>query len=325
MDKNEIMITKEEEVLIPMAEQYLQMFPELGEDKSFNAKQCMISLALRLRDTEDKVGRKAIDVCTKESIMRVAQEVLVKKLDPMKNQCALIIRGDKLMLQPQYQGNVKRALELNPNLSHFNFMPIYKNDKVQMGIGKDGKLQIIAHETNFANISNDNIVGGYVTAIAKDGSVFMTEVMTMEQIKIAWSKSSNPSLAVHKQFPLKMVRKTILNSICAWLINTTGGEEQVEIDYEEQPQSQVEEQEYDIDFATIETPTNEDFSEVREEEEWTQEKVDEVLEKIAEEDNAILEVDYKDWLNNYKPTGKWVSLGETYNSNTKTIKIKMKK
>lgn len=318
MEKNEIMMTKEEEVLIPIAEQYLQMFPELNNDKSFNAKQCMISLALRLRDTEDKAGRKAIDFCTKESIMRVAQEVLVKKLDPMKSQCALIVRGDKLMLQPQYQGNVKRALELNPNLSHFNFMPIYKNDKVQMGIGKDGRLQIVSHETSFNNISNDNIAGGYVTAIAKDGSVFMTEIMSMEQIKVAWSKSSNTTLSVHKQFPIKMVRKTLLNSICTWLINTTGGEEQVEVDYEEQPQA-----EYDIDFESVEAPTNEDCSAVQEEE-WTQEKVDEVLDKILEEDNAIMEVKYNDWKDNYKPTGKYVAIDGTYNAQTKTIKIQAK-
>ncbi len=226
-----LQISKEQQVLMPIAESYIAMFP--NQDGN-GTRQNIVSMALRLSETKDKTGRPAIEVCTKESVMQVAQEVIVKKLDLMKNQGALIVRGNKLMLQSQYQGNVARALELNPFLSHFNFVPIYKNDKVEMEIGKDGSYGIKNHSTSFANIGNNNIIGGYVRAIKKDGSVYMTEVMTMEQIKISWSKSSNSSLSVHKEFPLKMVRKTILNSLCSWLINTTGEQEEYgEVDYEE--------------------------------------------------------------------------------------------
>ena len=147
-----LQVSKEQQVLMPIAESYIAMFPNKENDTT---KQNIISMALKLSETKDKAGRPAIEVCTKESVMQVAQEVIVKKLDLMKNQGALIVRGNKLMLQSQYQGNVARALELNPFLSHFNFVPIYRQDKVEMEIGKDGSYGIKSHSTSFATMLED--------------------------------------------------------------------------------------------------------------------------------------------------------------------------
>lgn len=316
---NELQISKEQETLMPIAESYIAMFPEIANDKTFNAKQAIISMALKLKETKDKAGRQAIDVCTKESIMQVAQEVLVKRLDIMKSQAVLIVRGDKLMLQSQYQGNVKRALELNPFLSHFNFVPIYKDDKVEMEITKDGKYGIKSHTTKFSNINNNNIVGGYVRAIKKDGHIYMTEIMTMEQIRIAWSKSSNSSQTVHKEFPLKMVRKTILNSLCSWLINTTGEQEEyaeVNVDNALDPNMELEIDESQ-DFSE---PTEEVVCEsVPNEEEWTEDEMQEIVEEtiISEEEETI---PYSKWLNEYKGNG-WKMVEGTYDRVNKTIKV----
>ena len=90
-----LQVSKEQQVLMPIAEQYIQLFPEIANDKTFNAKQAIISMALKLKETKDKAGRPAIDVCTRESIAQVAQELLVKRLDPLKSQVSLIVRGDK--------------------------------------------------------------------------------------------------------------------------------------------------------------------------------------------------------------------------------------
>lgn len=327
-----LQVSKEQQILMPIAESYMQVFPEIANDKTFNAKQAIISMALKLSEIKDKVGRPAIDICTRESVMQVAQEVLVKRLDIMKSQASLIVRGDKLMLQSQYQGNVKRALELNPFLSHFNFVPIYKGDKVEMQVGVDGSYGIKSHSTSFNNIGNDNIVGGYVRAIKKDGSVYMTEVMTMEQIKIAWSKSSNSSLSVHKQFPIKMVRKTILNSLCSWLINTTGEKEEYE------------EIESDDNIITngieIEIDDTQEFSEPTEsvelygdnevimesepsEEEWTDEEIAEVMQEeieLEQQQENEKTVYYSQWLNEYKGNG-WKMVEGSYDKANKTVKV----
>lgn len=327
--KTELQVSKEQKVLMPIAESYIAMFPHQDGN---GTRQNIISMALRLSETKDKAGRKAIDVCTKESIMQVAQEVIVKKLDLMKNQGALIVRGDKLMLQSQYQGNVARALELNPFLSHFNFVPIYKDDVIEMEIGDDGSYGIKKHTTKFGNIGNDKIIGGYVRAIKKDGSIYMTEVMTMEQIKISWSKSSNSSLSVHKEFPLKMVRKTILNSLCSWLINTTGEQDEYgEFDYEHN--RVVEGIEINLDEnQAYEEPTEPEVWQTHsyDEEEPTEtqipceedeEPTDEEWQMAIEEDNAEKTVPYSQWLNEYKDNG-WVQVQGSYDRTNKTVRVR---
>lgn len=285
-EETQITASREQQVLMPIAESYLKMFPEMENQK---VKQNVISMALKLSEVKDKAGRKALDVCTKESIMQVAQEIIIKGLDLTKNQGALLVRGDKLILQSQYQGNVTRALELNPFLDHFNFVPIYKADKVEVKILPDGKINIATHETCFSNIGNANLIGGYVRAVKKDGSVYMTEIMTMEQIKIAWSKSSNPSQDVHKQFPIKMVRKTILNSICSWLINTTGEHEHNEeydiLDTNPSMTVSIEENQTYSEPIVAEPIIEENQVEIVEEEdnEWTQEKMEEAMNEIVNE------------------------------------------
>jgi recombination protein RecT len=328
-----LQVSKEQQVLMPIAEQYIQLFPEIANDKTFNAKQAIISMALKLKETKDKAGRPAIDVCTRESIAQVAQELLVKRLDPLKSQVSLIVRGDKLSFHQQYQGAVKRALELNPFLSHFNFVPIYKNDKVEMEIGKDGSYGIKSHTTSFANIGNNNLIGGYVRAIKKDGSVYMTEVMTMEQIKIAWSKSSNSSLSVHHAFPLRMVRKTILNGLCNWLINTTGEQEEYEdVEYGSNAENNVvngmeitldERQDYS-EPSEYEEPTYEEEVVEPETDDFDEEEVtDEDWQMAMEEDsrNAVETVSYAKWKNELKGNGYEMVEG-SYDTVNKTVQVR---
>lgn len=328
-----LQVSKEQQVLMPIAESYIAMFPEIANDKTFNAKQAIISMALKLKEVKDKAGRPAIDVCTRESIAQVAQELLVKRLDPLKSQVSLIVRGDKLSFHQQYQGAVKRALELNPFLSHFNFVPIYKNDKVEMEIGKDGSYGIKSHTTSFANIGNNNLIGGYVRAIKKDGSVYMTEVMTMEQIKIAWSKSSNSSLSVHHAFPLRMVRKTILNGLCNWLINTTGEQEEYEdVEYGSNAEDNV------VNGMEITLDEGQEFSEPSEYEEPTyeeevvetetddfddEEPSDEEWLMAMEEDsrNAVETVSYAKWKNELKGNG-YEMVEDSYDPTSKTVKVR---
>ncbi len=345
-EENQITASREQQVLLPIAENYLKTFPEMESQK---VKQNIISMALKLSEVKDKAGRKALDVCTKESVMQVAQEVIIKGLDLTKSQGALIVRGDKLMLQAQYQGRVKLALELNPFLSHFNFVPIYKDDKVKIVYLPDGKLDVVTHDTSFMNIGNNNLVGGYVRAIKKDGTVFMTEIMTMEQIKIAWSKSSNPSQDVHKQFVTKMVRKTILNSICTWLINTTGEQDTLEdfdndiIEHNNNNNNMTVNIEENQSYAepVYSEPKVEEHSELVVEEEMTTEEMEEVIAEILEEeeekpfpesllDNEIIETNheeevyYSKWKEELSKTGEWEMVKDSYDSAKKTVRVRRK-
>ena len=327
-----LQVSKEQQVLMPIAESYIAMFPEIANDKTFNAKQAIISMALKLKETKDKAGRPAIDVCSRESIMTVTQEVLVKKLDLMKSQAALVVRGDKLMLQPEYFGNVKRSLELNPFLAYFTFAIIYKDDKVDLEVGEDGGYRIKSHKTSIANIGKDKVVACYANAVKKDGTIYATELMTMDEIKMAWSQSSNSSLSVHSKFWKKMCSKTVLNSLCTWLINTTGEtENEYFADQDEEdfirPQSMEitldegqdysEPSEYEEpthDEEVVETETDEFDDEEPTEEDW----------QMAMEEDSKTEVEtvsYAKWKNELKGNGYEMVEG-SYDTVNKTVQVK---
>ena len=329
---NNLQVSKEQQVLMPIAESYIAMFPEIADDKTFNAKQAIISMALKLKETKDKAGRPAIDVCTRESIMTVAQEVLVKKLDIMKSQAALVVRGDKLMLQPEYFGNVKRSLELNPFLAYFTFAIIYKDDKVDLEVGEDGGYRIKSHKTSIANIGKDKVVACYANAVKKDGTIYATELMTMEEIKMAWSQSSNASLSVHSKFWKKMCRKTVLNSLCTWLINTTGETENeyfAEQDEEDfiRPQGMEitldEGQEYS-EPSEYEEPTYEEEVVEPETEDFDDEEPSgDEWQMAMEEDskNEVETVSYAKWKNDLKGNG-YEMVEDSYDPTNKTVKVR---
>lgn len=327
-----LQVSKEQQVLMPIAESYIAMFPEIANDKTFNAKQAIISMALKLKETKDKAGRPAIDVCSRESIMTVAQEVLVKKLDIMKSQAALVVRGDKLMLQPEYFGNVKRSLELNPFLAYFTFAIVYKDDKVDLEVGEDGGYRIKSHKTSIANIGKDKVVACYANAVKKDGTIYATELMTMDEIKMAWSQSSNSSLSVHSKFWKKMCRKTVLNSLCTWLINTTGEtENEYFADQDEEDFIRPQGMEITLDEgqdysepSEYEEPTYEEEVVEPETDDFDDEEVsDDEWQRAMEEDsrNEVETVSYAKWKNELKGNGYEMVEG-SYDTVNKTVQVK---
>jgi recombinational DNA repair protein RecT len=63
---------------------------------------------------------------------------------------------------------------------------------------------------------DNGFVGGYM--YLPDGELY---IMTKKQILTAWSKSSSREQTTHKQFDEKMVQKTLVNSGCNIIINST--------------------------------------------------------------------------------------------------------
>jgi recombinational DNA repair protein RecT len=106
-----------------------------------------------------------------------------------------------------------------------------------------GKKFVVKHEQKLENMDN-GFVGGYM--YLPDGELY---IMTKKQILTAWSKSSNREQTTHKQFDEKMVQKTLVNSGCNMIINSTP-EYQVALDEETQlvegKLPEVEEAEYEV-------------------------------------------------------------------------------
>ena len=170
---------------------------------------------LKLQELKDKNGRSALEVCTPASISTALFQMVTKGLNAALNQGYLIVRGDQLCFQESYFGKVLMVKRIYPDW-HPQPVVIREGDVFEYGIDvTTGKKFIIKHEQKFENLDKD-FIGGYIYLPTGD-----VHVMTKKQIMAAWAKSSSREQATHKAFSEKMVGKTLVNSGCNMIINTT--------------------------------------------------------------------------------------------------------
>ena len=170
---------------------------------------------LKLQDLKDKNGKPAMQVCTPASISTALFQMATKGLNAALGQAYLIVRGDQLCLQESYFGKVLMVKRIYP---HWNPNPVVirEGDVFEYSIDPaTGKKFVVKHEQKLENIDKD-FVGGYL--YLPTGDLY---IMTKKQILTAWSKSSSREQATHKAFSEKMVGKTLVNSGCNMIINST--------------------------------------------------------------------------------------------------------
>lgn len=170
---------------------------------------------LKLQELKDKNARSALEVCTPVSISTALFQMVTKGLNAALNQGYLIVRGDQLCFQESYFGKVLMVKRIYPDW-HPQPVVIREGDVFEHGIDvTTGKKFIIKHEQKFENLDKD-FVGGYIYLPTGD-----VHIMTKMQIMAAWAKSSSREQATHKAFSEKMVGKTLVNSGCNMIINST--------------------------------------------------------------------------------------------------------
>ena len=170
---------------------------------------------LKLQELKDKNGRSALEVCTPASISTALFQMVTKGLNASLNQGYLLVRGDQLCFQESYFGKVLMVKRIYPD---WNPVPVVIREGDVFAYEIDpatGKKRILKHEQKLENMDKD-FVGGYL--YLPTGDLY---VMTKKQILTAWSKSSSREQATHKAFSEKMVGKTLINSGCNVIINTT--------------------------------------------------------------------------------------------------------
>lgn len=170
---------------------------------------------LKLQDLKDKNGRPALQVCTPASVSTALFQMATKGLNAALGQAYLLVRGDQLCLQESYFGKVLMVKRIYP---HWNPNPVVirEGDVFEYSIDPaTGKKFVVKHEQKLENMDKD-FVGGYL--YLPTGDLY---IMTKKQILTAWSKSSSREQATHKAFSEKMVGKTLVNSGCNMIINST--------------------------------------------------------------------------------------------------------
>ena len=236
---------------------------------------------LKLQELKDKNGKKALDVCTKASISSALFKMATKGLNVALNQGYFLVRGDVLCFQESYFGNVLMVKRIYPD---WNPKPvvIHEGDEFIFGIDETtGKKHVVKHEQKLENIDKD-FIGGYL--YLPDGDLYL---MTKKQILTAWSKSSSKEQSVHKSFTEKMVSKTLINSGCTMIINSTPQYNVSEEDNNQQSENSNTQQSQnfeEFEEAEVVEEVSEETGEVKKIEEPKDVKEEPKVEKVEDED-----------------------------------------
>ena len=170
---------------------------------------------LKIQELKDKNGNSALDVCTPASVQTALFQMCCKGLNAALNQIYFIVRGNVLCAQDSYFGKVLMVKRIYPNWTP-NPVVIREGDVFDYAIdAATGKKHVVKHEQKLENMDK-GFVGGYM--YLPTGDVY---IMTKKQIMTAWAKSSSTQQTTHKQFDEKMVGKTLVNSGCNMIINST--------------------------------------------------------------------------------------------------------
>lgn len=187
--------------------------------KDFNYVNAVKMSMLKLQEVKDKNGKPALEVCTQMSIASSLFKMCTKGLNAALNQCYLIVRGDQLCCDPSYFGNVLQVKRIFPDWEP-SAHTVREGDEFEFCIDtKTGHRHLIKHVQTLESMDKP-FIGAYVILPTKEGDGDLY-IMTKKQILAAWAKSSSREHATHNAFDEKMVGKTVVNSGCNMIINTT--------------------------------------------------------------------------------------------------------
>lgn len=185
--------------------------------KDYSVGNAMSSAWLILQSVKDKNYKKALDVCTKDSIANALLDMAVLGLNPAKQQGYFIVYGNQLSWFTSYFGNIAAIQRIKGYEGLPSATLIYEGDDVELTHDDLGEETIKSHETTWDNKRKGEITGAYAT-IKFDGRM-RQQVMTMDEIKESWSMS--PVNKEHKQFTGEFAKRTVLNRLMKNILKTS--------------------------------------------------------------------------------------------------------
>jgi recombination protein RecT len=185
--------------------------------KDYSIGNAMNSAWLILQNVKDKNYKKALEVCTKDSIANALLDMAVLGLNPAKQQGYFIVYGNQLSWFTSYFGNIAAIQRIKGYEDLPSATLIYEGDEVELTHDELGEEIIKSHETTWENKLKGNIVGAY--ASIKFGGRMRQQVMTMADIKESWSMSKTNK--EHKQFTGEFAKRTVLNRLMKNILKTS--------------------------------------------------------------------------------------------------------
>lgn len=167
---------------------------------------------LYLQTVEDRSHRKAIDVCTKDSICNALLDMVLHGEYPKKH-CYFIVYGDRLEWNERYLGKYMRA-KRDTEIEAVYPQVVYQGDEFVYTIDELGQYQLVKHVPNLDNLDITKIKAAYAIVVNKDKTRHM-EIMTLDQIKKSWMQGATKGTSgAHTNFTDQMCKKTVMARAC---------------------------------------------------------------------------------------------------------------
>jgi recombination protein RecT len=224
MNKNQVLPKQETSVVLrSLTEKTESRVNELIKSGRLNLPadysvgNAMSSARLILEQTKDRNGNSVLQSCNQASIANALLEMAILGLNPAKKQCYFIAYGNQLSLFTSVFGKISALKRLDGIDTEPIATIIYEGDKFDLLVDEDGNEVVTNHITSWANKTSEKYQGAYATLKVK--GVKKSAVMTMAQIKEAWSKSiSNKN---HEQFTTEFMKRTVINRLIKYILQTT--------------------------------------------------------------------------------------------------------
>jgi len=209
---------------------------------NYSVGNAITSAWLILQNTVDKDKRPVLTSCTKESVANALLDMAIMGLNPAKKQGYFIAYGNQLSWFTSYFGKCAALRRVKGFETEPIATLIYEGDSFELGLNELNEEVIINHIKSWDAKVKNNIIGAYATVKYK--GITKSVVMTMREIKEAWSKSKTN--VEHKDFTGEYVKRTVINRLVKMLLQTTNDDDLLAENI-----IQNEDQHYDFDETEV--------------------------------------------------------------------------
>lgn len=187
---------------------------------TYNAGTALKQAFLKIKETKDKNGKNALQVCTTDSISRALLGMCVQGLEPSKNQCYFIVFGNELNLFRSYFGAQAALRRAVPSVGKIVTDIAHEGDEYEFEVNQYGERYIKCIITDPMKNVDKPYAFGFCNIYDHDGNLLGSTKMTWKEIQTSWNKTRTGG-ATQKEFPEEMAKRTLINRACKHLLNSS--------------------------------------------------------------------------------------------------------
>lgn len=190
----------------------------------YSAGNALKQFQLKVQDDEKLMN------CTQASLAKAMLDMCILGLNISKSQCYCIAYGNKAQLSISYFGKSAIAKRIDPTIKDIVAKVVKNGEEFDFDDLDGDYVTITKHKRTLESMDSREYRAAYATIIYNDGKPNKSLLMTFERIKKSWMKSmvhpidANGNIkpgTTHDLYTEEMMRRTVTNAICKFIINTS--------------------------------------------------------------------------------------------------------